>query len=101
MHSRIGKLSLAANYGYIDAKFESALTLNSPSNSSADPSGDIRVSPGNKVPGIPEHSLKVRMEYDFTKLFQWQPTSCISRPSMRAATKTIRTPTENFPAIRW
>jgi len=67
MHGQMGKLSLAANYGYIDAKFESALTLNSPSNSSADPNGDIRVSPGNKVPGIPEHSLKLRMDYDFTE----------------------------------
>ncbi len=68
MHGRIGKLGLAANYGYIDATFESALTLNSPANSSADPiTNDIQVSPGNKVPGIPEHSLKVRMEYDFTE----------------------------------
>ncbi|MEK6211190.1 MAG: TonB-dependent receptor [Pseudomonadota bacterium] len=68
MHGRFAKLSLAANYGYIDATFESALTLNSPVNSSADPgTGDIQVSPGNKVPGIPEHSLKLRMEYDFTE----------------------------------
>src|SRR5882672_5078491 len=66
MHSRIGKLNLAANYGYIDATFESALTLNSPANSSA-VSNDIQVSPGSKVPGIPEHSLKLRMEYDFTE----------------------------------
>ena len=68
MDGRIGKLGLAANYGYIDATFESALTLNSPVNSSADPiTNDIQVSPGNKVPGIPEHSMKVRMEYDFTE----------------------------------
>jgi iron complex outermembrane recepter protein len=68
MHGRIGKLDLAANYGFIDATFESALTLNSPVNTSADPgTGDIQVSPGNKVPGIPEHSIKLRMEYDFTE----------------------------------
>jgi outer membrane receptor protein involved in Fe transport len=66
MHGRIGKLSLAANYGYIDATFESALTLNSPANSSA-VSDEIQVSPGNKVPGIPEHSMKLRMEYDVTE----------------------------------
>ena len=66
MHGRVGKLSLAANYGYIDATFESALTLNSPANSSA-VADDIQVSPGNKVPGIPEHSLKLRLEYDFTE----------------------------------
>jgi len=68
MHGRINRLSLAANYGFIDATFESALTLNSPVNSSADPgTGDIQVSPGNKVPGIPEHSIKLRLEYDFTE----------------------------------
>jgi outer membrane receptor protein involved in Fe transport len=68
MDGRIGKLGLAANYAYIDATFESALTLNSPVNSSADPgTGDIQVSPGNKVPGIPEHSMKLRIEYDFTE----------------------------------
>ncbi len=68
MDGSIGKLGLAANYGYINATFESALTLNSPVNSSADPgTGDIQVSPGNKVPGIPEHSMKVRMEYNFTE----------------------------------
>jgi len=67
MHGRFGKFDVAANYGYIDATFESALTLNSPSNSSANPGGDIQVSPGNKVPGIPEHSLKLRVAYDFTE----------------------------------
>jgi outer membrane receptor protein involved in Fe transport len=66
MHGRVGKLNLAANYGYIDATFQSALRLNSPANSSA-VSNDIQVSPGNKMPGIPEHSLKLRMEYDFTE----------------------------------
>ena len=66
MHGHTGKLNVAANYGFIDATFESALTINSPVNSSADPSGDIQVSPGNKVPGIPEHSLKLRLEYAFT-----------------------------------
>ncbi|MBI3529106.1 MAG: TonB-dependent receptor [Betaproteobacteria bacterium] len=67
IHGRVQKLSLAMNYGYIDAKFVSALTLNSPSNSSADANGDIQVSPGNKIPGIPVHSVKLRAEVDFTE----------------------------------
>jgi iron complex outermembrane receptor protein len=66
VHGRLDKLNLAVNYGYVDATFESALTLNSPSNSSADANGDIQVSPGNKIPGIPAHSVKVRADYDFT-----------------------------------
>ena len=67
VHGRVQKLNLAVNYGYVDAKFVSALTLNSPSNSSADTNGDIHVSPGNKIPGIPAHSVKVRADYDVTE----------------------------------
>jgi outer membrane receptor protein involved in Fe transport len=67
VHGRIEKLSLAANYGYVDARFKSPLTLNSPSNSSADGNGDIQVSSGNKIPGIPARSIKVRADYDATE----------------------------------
>ena len=67
IHGRVQKLSMALNYGYVDAKFASALTLNSPSNSSANANGDIQVSPGDKIPGIPAHSIKVRADYDFTE----------------------------------
>jgi len=66
-HGRMDKLSLVMNYGYVDAKFVSPLTLNSPSNSSADANGDIQVASGSKIPGIPAHSVKVRAEYDFTE----------------------------------
>src|SRR5258706_4086301 len=67
VHGRVDKLNLALNYGYVDATFASALTLNSPSNSSADATGDIHVSPGDKIPGIPAHSVKVRADYDLTE----------------------------------
>ena len=43
VHGRLEKLNLAVNYGYVNAEFVSALTLNSPSNSSADINGDIQV----------------------------------------------------------
>ena len=66
VHGRLEKLNLAVNYGYVNAEFVSALTLNSPSNSSADVNGDIQVSPGNKIPGIPAHSVKVRADYDLS-----------------------------------
>jgi iron complex outermembrane receptor protein len=67
VHGRMEKLNLAVNYGYIDATFVSPLTLNSPINSSADINGDIQVSPGDKIPGIPAHSVKVRAAYDLTE----------------------------------
>ena len=67
VHGRVEKLNLALNYGYVDATFASALTLNSPANSSAAVNGDIQVSPGDKIPGIPAHSVKVRADYDITE----------------------------------
>ncbi|MEO8159315.1 MAG: TonB-dependent receptor [Betaproteobacteria bacterium] len=67
VHGRVDKLSLALNYGYVNAEFASALTLNSPANSSADGLGDIRVSSGDKIPGIPAHSVKVRADYEMTE----------------------------------
>jgi iron complex outermembrane receptor protein len=66
MTAHLDKLSLALNYGYVNAEFLSALTLNSPSNSTANGNGDIQVSPGDKIPGIPAQSLKLRADYDFT-----------------------------------
>ena len=67
VHGRVEKLNLALNYGYVDATFASALTVNSPANSSAAVNGDIQVSPGDKIPGIPAQSVKVRADYDITE----------------------------------
>ena len=69
VHGRVQKLSIAMNYGYVDAKFASALTLNSPANSSRDAGNDIQVSAGDKIPGIPAHSVKIRADYDLTEKF--------------------------------
>ena len=68
-HGRIEKLNLTLNYGYIHATFASSLTLNSPNNTSANAAGDIQVRSGDRIPGIPEHSLKARAEYEFTEAF--------------------------------
>jgi outer membrane receptor protein involved in Fe transport len=37
--------------------------VNSPDNSSADANGDIAVSPGDRIPNIPRHSFKVKIDY--------------------------------------
>ncbi|HMA88100.1 MAG TPA: TonB-dependent receptor [Burkholderiales bacterium] len=60
----LARWSLAARYSFVDATFESPFTLFSPNNSSADALGDIRVAPGNRMPGIPRQNLKLRGEYD-------------------------------------
>ncbi len=66
-YGRLDKLRLQVNYGYVEATFESSLVLNSPGNTSADGSGDIQVESGDKIPGIPSHSLKLRADYDVTE----------------------------------
>ena len=62
-----GNLVLFASYSYIEATYESSFTINSPNNSTADVNGDIQVSPGDKIPGIPEHAFKVRAVYAFSQ----------------------------------
>ncbi|MGA3159436.1 MAG: TonB-dependent receptor, partial [Steroidobacteraceae bacterium] len=57
--------SAYANYSYIEATFQSALTVPSPSNPFQDSSGDIQVEPGDQLPGIPRHRLKLGTDYRF------------------------------------
>jgi outer membrane receptor protein involved in Fe transport len=59
-----GDLLLHANYSYIQATYESAFIINSPNNSS-NVGGDIQVTPGDSIPGIPEHLFKLRADYAF------------------------------------
>jgi iron complex outermembrane receptor protein len=56
--------SASARYSYVNATFEAPFVVNSPSNSTADAIGNIRVQPGNRIPGIPQNSLKLRFQYD-------------------------------------
>lgn len=64
--AKFDKLFLAANYGYVDATYQSEFDVTSSSNSSADANGAIHVSKGNKIPGIADQTLKVRAAYDVT-----------------------------------
>ena len=53
---------LHAGYSFIDATYESSFDIASQANSSRS-NGVIRVNPGNKMVGIPEHQLKLRGEW--------------------------------------
>jgi outer membrane receptor protein involved in Fe transport len=57
-------LRLAASYAFTDATFRSGLTLPSPSNPEADDDGTIAVEPGDRLPGIPRHSLTLSADYE-------------------------------------
>jgi outer membrane receptor protein involved in Fe transport len=75
-YSKFDNFSLAANYGYVDATFQSRFNLNSPSNSSVDTNtGQITVNKGNKLPGVADQTLKLRAMYDLTP--KWQIASNI------------------------
>ncbi|MGC1457078.1 MAG: TonB-dependent receptor [Steroidobacteraceae bacterium] len=63
------RLSAYANYSYVRATFESALTVPSPSNPFQDGNGDVAVMPGNRLPGIPDH--RVKLGADFRIIPQW------------------------------
>jgi len=58
-----GPLGVVARYGYIDATFLSGFREHSPANSTADANGDILVTTGNRIPAIPQHMLRVRIDY--------------------------------------
>jgi iron complex outermembrane receptor protein len=55
--------SAFANYSFVQATFRSPLTVPSPSNPHQDALGDIQVEPGDRLPGIPEHRLKLGADY--------------------------------------
>ncbi|WP_018413457.1 TonB-dependent receptor [Methyloversatilis thermotolerans] len=68
-----GRFGWSARYTYLRATFESGACIVSEANSTAetDPrcTGDdeIRVNPGDRIPGIPEHSFKVSLNWRTTE----------------------------------
>jgi iron complex outermembrane receptor protein len=56
--------SAYANYSFVQATFQSPLTVPSPSNPYQDALGDLQVVPGDHLPGIPDHRLKLGADYE-------------------------------------
>lgn len=65
LNGKFDRLTLAANYGFVDATYQSDFQVGSADNSSA-VGGVIQVTKGNRIPGIPRHTLKLRAAYDVT-----------------------------------
>ncbi|MGQ0657731.1 MAG: TonB-dependent receptor [Chromatiales bacterium] len=69
LHGTWQKLGWFANYGFVHATFEDPFIASSPRHPNAtDLNGDgvaaeIRVEDGDRIPGIPQHSLKVGADY--------------------------------------
>lgn len=66
LNGKFEALSLALNYGLVDATYQSDFVVGSIANSQADASGQIQVNKGNKIPGIARQTLKLRAAYDVT-----------------------------------
>ena len=64
MTTRVGPVNLDLRYNHIDATFRSTFSAFAPNNSSADENGAITVRPGDRIPGIPADSFKLRVEYE-------------------------------------
>jgi outer membrane receptor protein involved in Fe transport len=58
----LSRWTFAASYGFVAATYQSPFTVFSPNNS-ADAAGDIQVNPGDRIPGIPATTLKLRVQY--------------------------------------
>jgi outer membrane receptor protein involved in Fe transport len=68
LNGKFDKIALGANYGYVDATYQSNFTVGSASNSVAIANGslNIDVSKGNRIPGISRQTFKFRAAYDIT-----------------------------------
>ena len=62
-HTMVGQVGVTASYSYIDATYQTGFDEQSASNSSANAGGVITVNRGNKLPGIPENTFKLRFDY--------------------------------------
>jgi outer membrane receptor protein involved in Fe transport len=59
-----GPVGVAASYSYVNATYRSTWTESSASNSSADDNGNITVHSGDRIPGIPANTVKMRVDYN-------------------------------------
>ncbi len=71
---KTGALNIGANYTWLDATYQSRETINGAGNSSNDTAasgakgldGNIHITPGNRIPLIPQHIFKAHADYQFT-----------------------------------
>jgi iron complex outermembrane recepter protein len=66
MHYQEPRCSVFLSYSYVAATFQSTLLLPSPQNSFADAQGNIHVHPGDYLPGIPTHRVKLGADLRIT-----------------------------------
>lgn len=74
LSGRAGAFDFSAHYSFVEATFQTPLVLNSPNNSTAGPTAgcpactNIRVAPGDRIPGVPRNIIKLQGQYTAGKL---------------------------------
>lgn len=63
-------LEVYATYAFVDARFLDALMLGSNSPSADPATGNIQVLPGDQIPAIPRHRIKLGADYAVTDAFK-------------------------------
>lgn len=63
---KTGRWLAFLDYSFIDATYLSGFVEGSGSNPAADANGNITISPGNRLPGIPDHQVKFGVQYKVT-----------------------------------
>jgi outer membrane receptor protein involved in Fe transport len=66
-----GRLFAYMGYNYVDATFQSDITLASPFSPAADGDGNIFVHPGDRLPGVPAHKFKAGFDYGLTSKWRF------------------------------
>ena len=61
--AELGAFRLIGRYSLLDATFRTAFTESSPNNATADASGNIEVQPGDRLPGLPRSTFRVRADW--------------------------------------
>ncbi len=64
-----GKLDWFTNYSFVKASFDNNFASSSPNHSLADSNGDISIQKGDRIPGLPQHNLKIGSNYHITQKF--------------------------------
>lgn len=65
----LGKAEWFLAYSYLEATFEDNFSVLSPNHPFADDEGELSVSEGDRIPGLPEHNLKLGADYYFNDKF--------------------------------
>jgi outer membrane receptor protein involved in Fe transport len=64
-----GPLRVSVGYAFTDATFRSSLLLGTPDSPAADANGQERVTPGDRIPGIPRHRANLVIDCALTQQF--------------------------------